>query len=212
MSDTDRRLPVYLVIDCSGSMSGDPIESVRAGIRSLVSDLKNDPQAVETAHLSVITFASTAQQIAPLVDLMNFQEPHLDAVGTTSLGEALTILESCIQTEIRPSAPNQRGDWSPLIFLMTDGQPTDDWEAPAQRLKEQQAQIIACAAGTGANAAMLKRITATVVELHTLQPDALKAFFAWVSTAIKTTAHTPQQAPARAAPLPPPPPQITIIP
>src|SRR4051812_37211576 len=76
-----RRLPVYLVLDCSGSMSGEPIEAVRQGVKALLSDLRGDPQALETAYLSVITFSSGAQQVCPLTELMTFQEPNLDASG-----------------------------------------------------------------------------------------------------------------------------------
>ena len=58
-----RRLPVYLVLDTSGSMTGEPIEAVRQGVKALLADLRGDPQALETAYLSVITFNNTAQQI-----------------------------------------------------------------------------------------------------------------------------------------------------
>ena len=84
MSEGGRRLPVYLLLDCSGSMSGDPIEAVRQGVRMLVSDLRGNPQALETAFLSVITFGSSAQQVCPLTELMSFQEPNLEASGSTS--------------------------------------------------------------------------------------------------------------------------------
>ena len=91
-----RRLPVYLLLDCSGSMSGEPIEAVRQGIDSLLSDLKGDPQALETAYLSVITFASSAQQVVPLTELMSFNPPELHASGLTSLGGALRVLKDCV--------------------------------------------------------------------------------------------------------------------
>ena len=57
---SDRRLPVYLVLDVSGSMSGEPIEAVRMGLKQLLSDLQDNPQALETVWLSVITFGSSA--------------------------------------------------------------------------------------------------------------------------------------------------------
>src|SRR4028119_2286837 len=61
MSELDagmRRLPVYLVLDCSGSMTGEPMEAVRQGMKTLLGELKSDPQALETVYLSVITFDS----------------------------------------------------------------------------------------------------------------------------------------------------------
>jgi uncharacterized protein YegL len=209
-----RRLPVYLLLDTSGSMMGEPIEAVRQGLRALVADLRGDPQALETAYLSVITFSSNAQQVCPLTELLAFQEPVLDAAGPTSLGEALMLLEDCLETEVRKASEVQKGDWRPLIFLMTDGQPTDDWETAAARIKQKKVgNIIACAAGPGADSRILKQITEIVVELQNLEPDALKAFFKWVSGSIKTTSQgLAQVTPDAPVNLPPPPPVIQIVP
>jgi uncharacterized protein YegL len=212
-----RRLPVYLVLDCSGSMSGEPIEACRQGLKALLSDLRSDPQALETAYLSVITFHSAAQQVCPLTELMTFTEPTLTASGSTNMADALNLLEKCVENEVRKATPAQKGDWKPLIFLMTDGQPDAGcgWEASADRIKSKRiGNIIACAAGPGANSALLKRITENVVELSNLQPDQLKAFFKWVSASVKTTSthlgNTPTGEGAPAA-LPPPPPGSGIV-
>ena len=56
-----RKLPIYLLLDTSGSMHGEPIEAVKNGVDMLVSTLLSDPYALETAYLSVITFDSAAQ-------------------------------------------------------------------------------------------------------------------------------------------------------
>jgi len=215
MSDSmTRRLPVYLLLDTSGSMMGEPIEAVRQGVKLLVSDLRGDPQALETAYLSIITFDSHARQVVPLTEFLTFQEPKIEASGSTALGEALELLEQCIDKEVHKAAPGQKGDWKPLIFLMTDGMPTDSWEGPADKIKKKKiGNLIACAAGPNGDETVLKRITESVVRLDSLQPEALKAFFKWVSSSIKTTSQSVAQVAADTPiNLPPPPPQIQIVP
>jgi len=204
-----RRLPVYLVLDTSGSMSGEPIEAVRAGMNQLLADLRTDPTTVETAALSVITFNSSAQQVAPLTDLLLFNAPSLDAGGATALGEALTLLEQCIDREVNKQTPEKKGDWKPLVVLMTDGQPTDNWEAAADRIRSRRpANMIGCAAGSAADETMLKRFSEQVVKLTSVTPDAFKQFFDLISQSIKLSsaraAGPSPGADGSAPPLPPP--------
>jgi uncharacterized protein YegL len=209
-----RRLPVYLLLDTSGSMSGDPIEAVRMGVKTLVSDLKSHPNAIETAYLSVITFSSSAQQVCPLTELSSFQEPTLTAGGETKLGEALALLETKIDTEVNKASPTQKGDWKPLVFLLTDGKPTDAYEEAAERIKKKKlGNVIALAAGSEADRSALKKLTDTVLMIQSLQPDALKEFFKWVSSSIAMTSTKLTQVTADApVDLPPAPPVIQIMP
>ena len=208
-----RRLPVYLVLDCSGSMSGEPIEAVRTGMKALLAELKGDPQALETVWISVITFDSTARQVVPLTELMQFKEPTLDACGSTALGEALTMLKKSIDKDVRKTTASQKGDWKPLIFLMTDGEPTDSWEGPADVMKKARlGNFIACGAGYNVNESTLKRMTEIAVQLKDTQPGTLSQFFKWVSASISTTSASVSSSGEAAVNLPPPPPQITILP
>ena len=155
-----RRLPVYLLLDTSGSMAGEPIEAVKNGVQVMISSLRNDPQAVETAFLSIITFDSDAKQLVPLTDLASFQMPDIKASGTTSLGEALKVLTNCIKTEVTKTTAEVKGDWKPLVFIMTDGIPTDEWQNSLIEFKNVRVgTVVACAAGSGADASVLKQIT-----------------------------------------------------
>ena len=120
-----RRLPVYLVLDTSGSMHGEAIEAVKNGVQTLLTTLRQDPYALETAFISVITFNTSATQIIPLTDLLSFKTPELVATGTTSLGEALSLTADCIEKEVVKTTYDTKGDWRPLVFIMTDGMPTD---------------------------------------------------------------------------------------
>ena len=201
----ERRLPVYLVIDTSGSMDGSAIEQVRNGIQFLLGDLRDDADALETAWLSVITFDSQARQLAPLTELESFQVPQLHASGQTALGPALRLLSECRAKEIVENTEDQRGDWYPLVFLMTDGRPNvgsvDDGIAAIQSQK--WGNVICLGAGQGSEdsvLALLKRIADVcpskngeeaevpkVLHLRDLGPSGLKAYFKWVSQSIKKT-------------------------
>lgn len=215
MSDYIRRLPVYLLLDCSGSMMGEPIEAVRQGVKALLSELKGDPQALETAYLSVITFDSSARQVIPLTELMQFQEPELKASGATALGGALNVLMECVNSEVRKSSETQKGDWRPLVFILTDGAPTDveAFGQAVQALKGMKAaNIVACAAGSRADTTYLRQITENVLMMNTLSAGDMARFFAWVSGSIKMSSKSLDARPGAAIELPPPPDGFVIVP
>jgi uncharacterized protein YegL len=210
-----RRLPVYILADVSGSMQGTPIESVKSGIRQLHRDLMSDPQAIESAYLSVVTFAESAQQVVPLTEVAQFVPPDLVAGGQTNLGDALRLLLDSFDHEVVRTTADQKGDWRPLVFLLTDGAPTDtDWPAYAQQLRERRpANIIAVACGDQADTGALKQVTEIVIQMRDMSPDAFRAFFKFVSASVKqTSAKVGAVAEGAGIQLPPPPPGITIVP
>lgn len=210
-----RRLPVYLLLDTSGSMYGEPIEAVKNGVQVLVSTLRSDPYALETAFLSVITFNATAQQLTPLTELASFQQPSLTASGCTALGEALTLLSQCADREVTKSTAEVKGDWKPLVFIMTDGEPTDDLQRGIDEFNRRKwGVVVACAAGQGANTETLKRITESVVQLDTTDSATIKSFFKWVSASISTSSMKVEDGLGDVnglKELPPPPPEVNIV-
>ncbi|KZK79086.1 von Willebrand factor type A domain protein [Pseudovibrio sp. W64] len=210
-----RRLPVYLLLDTSGSMMGEPIEAVRNGVDLLHATLIQDPYALETAYLSVITFDSEANQLTPLTELAEFQVPQLKVKGTTSFGNALSLAADCIEREVQKSTADTKGDWKPLVFIMTDGAPTDDWQKGLDRFRQVKCgNIIACAAGPHADTKILKQVAEVVVHLETADTAAIKVFFEWVSGSIANTSKKIDLTKSDADgphDLPPPPKEISLV-
>jgi uncharacterized protein YegL len=209
-----RRLPVYLLVDVSGSMSGEPIEAVKNGLQTMQSALRKDPQALEQACLSIITFESQAIQVAPLVEISKFQVPNLLASGGTSLGEALSQVTKCAQKEVQKSTPEKKGDWKPLVFLMTDGEPTDKIDSGLAEFKAYGwGNVIACAAGAHANIKILQSIAGeNVLRLDTADSNTIAAFFKFVSASILSTSKSVGSGAASDVTneLPPLPPEISL--
>ena len=183
----DRRLPVYLLIDVSGSMRGENIASVRNGLTALVEGLRENPIALDSAYLSVITFDSDARQVVPLTDLDDFQEPTLDANGCTALGAALKLVSECWEREQIKTTAESKGDWRPLVFIFTDGEPTDDITEGLNAFKRiHWGQKVCCATPEG-DIKTLEQISEIVLKMKDTTPATFDKFFKWVTASIVST-------------------------
>lgn len=210
-----RRLPVYLVIDTSGSMRGESIYAVNVGIQSMLNALRQDPYALESAHISIITYDNEAREVIPLTALEQFQFQDITVAnaGATFTGAALEFLMQCMKRDIKKSNEQQKGDWRPMIFLMTDGKPSDMYaytEACKSIKNFAIASIISCAIGKKADTEHLKLLTTQIVSLETLDSNAFAGFFKWVSASVASGSlsagitHSSDN-------LPPPPPEIQLV-
>jgi von willebrand factor, type A len=196
-------------------MTGEPIEAVKNGVQMMVHSLRQNPQAIETAFVSIITFDSEAKQLIPLTDLASFQTVDLKAAGTTALGAALSLLADKLETEVTKTTLEQKGDWKPIVFIMTDGVPTDDWQVGFQKLKAvKKGLIVGCAAGNNADDKVLKEIADQVVRLSNTDADSIGKFFQWVSASIATTSTKVEETGidlTKKDQLPPPPSELVIV-
>lgn len=209
-----RRLPVYFLLDTSGSMYGEPIQALNNALTGMINTLRQDPLALDSLWISIITFDRDVNELCPLTELAMFQLPEIycPQSGPTHTGKALELLYSKVQSDIKKSTATQKGDWKPLLFLFTDGKPSDIqlYNEIAPKIRNLNfAAIVACAAGNLADDSKLKVLTDDVVHLDNADSATLKQFFKWVSETIEQG--NKSQGTGESVALPPPPSEITLI-
>ena len=209
-----RRLLVYLLLDTSGSMQGEPIEAVNSGMETLVGALRQDPYALETVYLTVMTFDAQARTVVPLTQLEDVILPQITTPrsGPTHLGLALEMLGKQVKQDVVKNTGSVKGDWAPFLFVMTDGKPSDImlYNEQCNEIKKLDfSQIIGCAAGPKARESDLRQFCTSVVHLDTMDNAAFSKLFQWVSEVI---AHgNKSQGTSAATDLPPPPSEINVV-
>ena len=209
-----RRLPVYLLLDTSGGMFGEPIQALNNALSSLINALRTDPMALDSVWLSIITFDRTAQELIPLTEIAAFQLPEITCPqsGPRHTGRALELLYENANRDLIRGNSNQKGDWKPLLFLFTKGAPNDkvDFINAVPKIKSLNfGAIVSCAAGYIKEEALLKQLSDNVVHLDTADSHTIKQFFKWVSETIEQGGKS--QGTGESMALPPPPSEITIV-
>ena len=182
-----RRLPVFFVLDCSESMLGSNLENVEEGLRKVAQVLRSDPYALETVYISVIAFAGVAKVISPLLDLVSFYPPKLPVGGGTNLGSALHTLMKEIDQSVVKRTQDQKGDWQPIVYLFTDGKPTDDVNSAIAKWNtnfKHKATMIAVGFGQFADLTVLNQLTNNTFIFEESHEEDFKKFVDWVSSSL----------------------------
>lgn len=210
----NRRLLAYFLLDTSGSMRGEPIEALNNGFNGLINMLRTDPQAMDSLHISVVTFDREVKNIVPLIDLASFQPIEIKCPdsGPTHTGEALEMMSNLVNQELIKGSTERKGDWKPLLFVFTDGKPSDlqKYREFVPKIKGLDfGVIVGCAAGPKAEVSFLQELTDNVVKLDTTDANTLTTFFKWVSSSIEMGSKS--QGTGESMTLPPPPSELNII-
>lgn len=182
-----RRLPVFFLLDCSESMIGDNLKKMEDGLQMIVQTLRTDPHALETVWLSVLAFAGVAKTIVPLVEVVSFYPPKLPLGSGTSLGAALHLLMQEIDRSVVKTTADRKGDWRPVVYLFTDGKPTDEIESAITQWTSSyacKATLIAVALGAHTDLGVLRRLTESVLVFEDSGAQDFKKFIHWVTAAI----------------------------
>ncbi len=194
-------------------MKGEPIESVKVGLSDMIASLRLDPYALETVCISIITYDKDVRQLIPLTELENLRLPEIECSdsGPTHTGAALNMLCDCYDKEVNMGSREQKGDWMPLLFVLTDGKPSDlmVYEDAIQKVKNHQfTNIVACAAGPKAQTGPLKKLTENVFTLDTMDSSTFKKFFQWVTINVQQGGRTIGV--SEKTELPPPPAEVNV--
>jgi len=191
-------------------MAGDAIEDLGRGLDMMLATLRSDPYAIETALISLITFSGDARQDVALTEVLSFPRPKLKVRPGTALGAALRLVKRCIEREVITTSQTTKGDYKPLVFLLTDGQPTDEWESVAKEIQSTKTpwgdNLIAIACGPDADTDVLRRFSSSVFLMKDMAPEAWRKVMVWMTQSVQARSHSVGHAPeGEAVQLPDPP-------
>jgi len=170
-----KTMTLFFLIDTSGSMAGSKIGAVNAAIEEVIPELKelsagNADAEVKIAALEFSSSAFWLTEQGP-IPVDNFLWRYVDAGGNTAMGEACRKLNSALST--KTFMQEAVGSFAPAIFLLSDGEPTDDFFGGLAELKANNwfkaAIKVAVAIGDDANKNCLAEFTGSmesVLEVH----------------------------------------------
>jgi uncharacterized protein YegL len=171
-------------------MVGEPIQQVEEGLSMIMRALKTDPNAIETVWISIIVFAGQPKTIVPLQEIVSFYPPKFPIGGGTSLSKGLGHLMGELKLNTIKTTVEQKGDWKPIVFLFTDGVPTDDTKSAISEWKQnwqRSTNLIAVSFGSETDTNLLSELTENVLNFKNTDAAAYKQFFNWVTDSIKTS-------------------------
>lgn len=203
IDNSDERLPLVLVLDCSGSMAGEPIRQLNEGLKTLADTMRNDTVTATRGRVLTIQYGGNNEVIiSDWQDAMDWTPPEISADGLTPTGAAVTAALDAIEAqkaELRSAGVSYK---RPIMLLMSDGAPTDDWKKAAEACrKAEQAKkvtVMAVAVGPDMDKSILDQFsTKKALELVGLR---FKELFIWLSQSVRavsqaTTGETVQISP-----------------
>lgn len=197
IDNTEQRTPLVLVLDCSGSMMGPPVQQLNEGLKLLETELKSDVIAAKRVRVLVVRYGGFdhAEVVGDWCDAMDFTAPVLEADGTTPTGRAIDLALTEVENEKQRFKAAGIAYTRPWLFLMSDGVPTDTWEASAKRAREaEQANKVAIfpiAVGDGSQVGVMGQFSGKgeggVKRLQGLQ---FRELFLWLSASMQVVSQS----------------------
>ena len=189
LDNPEPRCPVVLLLDTSYSMQGNPINQLNEGVHALYAALKDDDLASVRVDLSVMGFGKSVEVKQNFATVSESEAPTLEVNGMTPMGEAITT--GLKRIESRKSEYREAGIsyYRPWLFLITDGQPTDNISEASSMLKQsiENKKVIFFGIGVqSANLEVLKQISGSPERVFKLHGLNFKELFQWVSSSLSS--------------------------
>ncbi|POD70913.1 hypothetical protein BKM17_23750 [Pseudomonas syringae group genomosp. 3] len=181
------RVPICLVLDVSGSMTGEPIRELQAGVKMFYEAVLEDEVAQYAAEISIVTFGSEAKRTVEFMAIGRQDVPALVADGTTAMGQGVNLALDLLEAR---KADYQRAGvdyFQPWMVIMTDGEPTDDISVASDRIRalceSKKLTVFPIAIGTAANVETLGMLSPGRPPLR-LKGLNFREFFLWLSRSV----------------------------
>lgn len=183
------RCPCVLLVDTSGSMIGTPINALNLGTQQLKAELQKDPLAGKRVEIALVSFNSGVTVEQDFVTPDAFNPPNLSATGLTEMGQGIQKAFEMLEARKADYRNHGVAFYRPWIFMITDGEPTDDTSIAEQRVKDAEVskRVAFFAVGVdGADMDALARISVRPpVKLTGLD---FSKMFEWLSRSLQAVA------------------------
>ncbi|WP_344982370.1 vWA domain-containing protein [Deinococcus rubellus] len=184
------RCPVLLLLDNSASMGGNKIQELNTGLQHFKNDLASDPLAAARCEIAIVSFGPV-REVMDFTAAQDFVPPYLNAEEATPLGAA--VLHGLQMLQRRKDVIRNAGIglYRPWIFLITDGEPTDDWQQAAAEIKKGEASkafAFFSVGVQGADITVLKQLSTR--EPLTLSGLKFRELFQWLSASLKSVSQS----------------------
>ena len=182
------RCACALVLDTSGSMDGEPIEQLNAGVTQFLEELRGDDFASCAVEVSVITFGGDVEEVLPFTTAYQIDGcDRLNASGSTPMGEAVDLAIDRLERRKAEYKNSGVSYYQPWLVLMSDGAPNSGWEESARRLRrmadERKVTVLCVGIGDGADLKILGQFSTRPAKQ--LSGMKFREFFQWLSQSME---------------------------